>query len=239
MKKPRASAEENKDGLLVDVLLTRPNRVAVVALGSSSRSFMVEMLSNSQMDDPFDEVWTVNRGLRGIRHDKLFVMDDLRWLNEHNSGYAKFLRNHDKPIITSTPYSEYPMSVPYPFPEVMETIQDDVFAVNTVAYMLAYAIHTRVKEVSIYGADFVYPNGSTAEHGGQACAYLCGMMRQFDMVHRIPGDSTLLYANTVKLRENGQLGREPYGYHRIKEMKDKRAKETKRKKSQQETKKGK
>ena len=239
MKKSRADNKENKDGLLLDPLFTRPNRVAIVALGSSSKSFFMEMLSNPQMEDPFDEVWTVNRGLRGIRHDKLFVMDDLRWIKEHNRHYSKFLREHDKPIITSTPYPEYPMSVSYPFSEVMETIQDDVFAVNTVAYMLAYAIHTRVKEVSIYGADFVYPNGSTAESGGQACAYLCGMMRQFDIIHRIPGDSTLLYGNTVKMRGDGNLGREPYGFHRIKQMEDKKAKEADRKKAQQESKKGK
>ena len=41
------------------------------------------------------------------------------------------------------------------------------------------------------------------------------------------------------MRGDGNLGREPYGFHRIKQMEDKKAKEADRKKAQQESKKGK
>jgi len=218
---------EKPVGKFIEPLLTRPERVAIVALGPSCRSFVQESMSNRGMKSHFDEVWTVNRGFNAFVHDKLFVMDDLKWLETHNADYAKFLTRHDKPIITSTVYDKYPMAVEYPVMEVMETIQDDVFAVNTVAYMVAYAIHIRVKEVYIYGADFVYPSGDTSEFGGQAVAYLCGMMRQFDMVHIIPGDSTLLYANKVKVKSNGQQGRELYGFHRITAMQEEEAKRKK------------
>lgn len=210
----------NEGGLLIEPLLTRPEHVAIVALGHSSNAFMAELMSDPGLKNPFDEVWTVNRGLRSFPHDKVFVMDDLKWIEKHKPDYAKFLKNHDKPIITSTRYDDYPMSVEYPLHHVMQTIEDDVFTVNTVAYMLAYAIHIRAKQVSIYGADFMYPNGDKSESGGQAVAYLCGVMRYFGMVHRIPGNSSLLYANKVQMTGPGTQGREPYGYHRRREMEE-------------------
>ena len=228
-----------KEGRLLDPLFTRPNKVAIVALGASCKSFIHENMSNRGMGGHFDEVWTLNRGFRAFMHDKLFVMDDLRWIEQHNKDYAKFLKKHDKPIITSTAYADYPMAVEYPFMDVMDTIQDDVFAVNTVSYMVAYAVHIRVKEVYIYGADFVYPNGDTSELGGQAVAYLCGMMRQFDMIHIIPGDSTLLYANKVKMRPDGRQSRDLYGYHRIEAMKEVAEKKAKMKAARQASRKGK
>lgn len=228
--------EPNEGGLDILPLLTRPNTVAIVALGSSSQSFVRYVMSENTMKKPFDEVWTCNRGFRGFQHDKLFVMDDLRWLKKNRPQYAKFLQVHDGPIITSTPYPEFPNSISYPINEVMETIGDDIFACNTVAYMVAYAIHIRAKNVHIYGADFSYPNGSTAESGGQAVAYLCGMMRHFDMVHSIPGDSTLLYANKVKVNPlTGGQQRDFYGYHRITEMNKEKSKDAARRKAQKAT----
>ena len=233
VNKMKKSEKVNMEGLFVDPLLSRPSRVALVALGPSCRTFVRESLSNPTMDDPFDQVWTLNRGIRGFQHDLLFCMDDLKWLERKNKGYTDYLKNHDKPIITSTVYPDYPMSVAYPLQEVLETITDDVFTVNTVAYMLAYAIHIRVKETTVYGADFVYPNGNTAEFGGQAVAYLMGMMRHFDLIHRIPGDSTMLYANKVKPGPNNVIGRIPYyGYHRLEQMAEEEEKENARKRSQ-------
>ena len=218
-------SNKRSDGVLIEPLFTRPERVAIVALGASSKSYLQEQMGNIGLAKPFDEVWTVNRGFRAFYHDVLFLMDDLRWVAKKKPDYAKWLKKHDKPIITSTAYPEFPMSVEYPLQEVMETIQDDLFTVNTIAYMVAYAIHIRVKEVSIYGADFCYPDGNFAESGGQAVAYLCGMMRHFSMTHRIPGTSTLLYANRVKMNKQGQQQREPYGYHRKREMDEEAQKE--------------
>lgn len=209
---------KKKEGVFVEPLLTRPETVSIVALGFSSRSFVQSIMTDTAMAKPPGEVWAINRGFRAFSHDKLFIMDDLRWLEGFKPDYAKTLKKHDKPIITSTAYDDYPMTVAYPYEEVLETIGDDIFNVNTVAYAVAYAIHIGVREVSIYGADFSYPNGSTAESGGQAVAFLCGLMRYFKMTHKIPQDSTLLYANKTQLT-GSKFERPPYGYHRKEEMK--------------------
>lgn len=211
------SPKANEDGLDLTPLLTRPERVAIVALGQSCMSFFQEVMTSSNMKKPFDEVWTVNRGLRGIPHDKLFVMDDLKWLEKRDEAYAKWLKKHDKPIITSTPYPDYPSSAPFPLQEVCENLKTDVFCANTVAYMVAYALYIGVKELTIYGADFVYPNGNTAEKGGQAVAFLLGIAHCREVNYRLPQTTTLLYANDVR-QVGGQMKRIYYGYHRKDQM---------------------
>jgi hypothetical protein len=213
----------NPEGELVAPLLTRPEKVAIVALGRSVGDYLKETMSSQGMKDPWDEIWSVNRGVRGIQHDKLFVMDDMAWLEDKDPCYTDFLKKHDKPIVTSFAYSDYPMTIEYPLQEVMSTIEDDIFTVNTIAYMVAYGIHIGVREFSIYGADFFYPGGNTAEAGGQAVAYLLGMGRHFGFTHRIPQSSTLLYAHKAKLAANGVVAREPYGYHRRRELEEKNA----------------
>ena len=227
----------NKGGLDITPLMTRPDRVAIVALGPSCQAFIRRSMSNEQLGKPYVEVWTLNRGFAGIQHDKLFVMDDLTWIRDHkNKAYAEWLQKHDRPIITSTAYPEWPTSVAYPLKEVVEFHEDDIFAINTVAYMVAYAIFIGVKEVAIFGADFMYPGGhSEVEEGGQAVAYMLGRCRQYGIVHTLPGESTLIYAHKVKQQSDGRLGREFYGYHRLTEMAAEREQEKARKKRQKET----
>lgn len=225
------AAKKNPGGVLLDPLLTRPEKVALVALGSSCMMFVQEMISGGTKESPpFDEVWTVNRGVQGFKHDKLFCMDDFRWIEKKKDGYAEFLKKHDEPIITSTVYPEYPSAVPYPLNEVLETCGDDVFAANTVSYAVAYAVHIRVKTLYVYGADFFYPGGrDQTEKGGQAVAYMLGMARHFGMHYVLPQQTTLLYANTVKPDEGGIPHRPYYGYHRIQQMKEEAKKEKERK----------
>jgi hypothetical protein len=226
----------NPGGLDYSALLTRPQRVAIVALGPSAQTFMRRSMSNQGVQDPYDEVWTLNRGFAGFQHDKLFCMDDLRWIDKHrNKAYAAFLKNHDRPIITSTPYPEFPTSVPFPLYECIQFHDDDLFAVNTVSYMIAYALYIGVKEIALYGADFVYKNGTIVEEGGLAVAYMLGRCKSHDCIHTLTNDTTMLYANQCKQREDGSIGRDPYGYHRVKEMQEMDANEKMRSDQQKQS----
>tara|TARA_Y100000310_G_scaffold258188_1_gene266508 strand:+ start:1398 stop:2165 length:768 start_codon:yes stop_codon:yes gene_type:complete len=217
--KQGVNPEINSGGLDYTPLLTRPKRVAIVALGPSVQTFLRRSMSNTGVEDPYDEVWTLNRGFQGFHHDKLFVMDDLRWIGLHrNKEYAEFLKKHDRPIITSTPYPEFPTSIPFPLLQCIEFHDDDIFTVNTVAYMVAYALYIGVKELSVYGADFVYKNGVTVEEGGLAVAYMLGRCKMHDCTHILTNETTMLYANKCVQRPDGTIGRPPYGYHRLAQM---------------------
>ena len=94
--------------------------------------------------------------------------------------------------------------------------------VNTVSYMVAYAIYIGVKELSIYGADFWYPGSDKSEEGGQAVAYMLGVATSHGMRHRLPNSTSLLYSNKMQFdpKTGKSLGRPPYGYHRKQELKD-------------------
>lgn len=211
--------EINPSGIDLSPLMTRPKRIAIVALGQSSQGFMRRQMSDVGVKHPYDEVWTLNRGMQGFHHDKLFVMDDLKWIEKHRSkAYADFLKKHDKPIITSTVYGDFPTAVPYPLKEVIEFHEDDIFAVNTVSYMVAYALYIGVEELHLFGADFIYKNGVTVEEGGLAVAYMLGRCRMYGCTHVLTNETTMLYANKCMQRADGSIGREPYGWHRLAEM---------------------
>lgn len=212
-------ANENPDGVDLLPLMTRPKSVAIVALGRSSPHFITEMVNRGSGDEPpFEEVWTVNRGLRGFRHDKLFVMDDFRWLEKKHPGYAEWIKKHDKPVFTSTSYPDYPNALEYPLEDVCRHFQEDCFAVNTIGYMVAYAIYAGVEDIWIYGADFIYPNGNTAEAGGMGVAWLLGWHKKNGGRYHIPAGSTMLYSDRVRQYEGGVVRREHYGYHRKEEL---------------------
>lgn len=197
-----------------DCLKTRPKSVALMGLGTS-HSALVEQVCGLGCKLPWEEVWAVNFGISVFRHDKLWVMDDLREQAARLPEYGDLLRRHDKPIITSASYPEYPMSVDYPLQEVVDKLGDD-FLNSTVAYAVAWAMVTGVKELWLFGCDFHYPNQTRAEEGGQCCAYLLGLSRHFGMTFRIPPTTTLLGAYHAKPVQNEDktwsLRRPLYGY---------------------------
>ena len=217
MNKRKDDPVANPGGTPIETLLTRPRNVAIVALGRSVGAFVSEMIARGSRGtgDVFDEVWTLNRGLRTFAHSKMFCMDDMKWLQQKDKAYHDWLKKHPLPVITSTVYSGYENHIAYPLQEVLEFIGDDIFCVNTVSYMVAYAMYTEVEHLSVYGADFFYPEGNRAESGGQAVAYLLGMAAgKGTMVHHIPQGSTMLYAHKINISPNGEMARERYGYHR-------------------------
>jgi hypothetical protein len=223
----------NPQGVDLSALMTRPEKIAIVALGPSAQSFVRRQMSDVGVNSDYDEVWTLNRGIKGFHHDKLFVMDDLKWIENHrNKNYADFLKNHDKPIITSTPYFDYPTSIPFPLKECIDFHDDDIFAVNTVSYMVAYALYIGVKDMHIFGADFVYKNGTVVEEGAMAVSYMLGRCKMHDCIHTLTNDTTLIYANKVQQFADGGVGREPYGYHRVREMNEMAARDKVRKEQQ-------
>lgn len=200
-------------------LQTRPKSVALVALGPSFYDFCRDAFGSQGHKQSFDEIWTVNRGAFAFRHDKAFVMDDLRWIEQHDADYAARLKRHDKPLVTCYEYSDYPNAIAYPLEDVVKALGDDLIN-NTVAYAVAYAMVTQVKMLTVYGADFYYPNTQAREEGGQAVAYLLGQASRFGMQFSLPQSTSLLCANHTKVdATTGRPFRPLYGYHRRSQVK--------------------
>jgi hypothetical protein len=217
---PKKTEETQDLGYDSLALSTRPKKVALVALGRSAPAFAQAQMRTEMYKSPFDEVWAINRGFKGYIHDKLFLMDDLKWLRQvKDKYYADALKKHDKPIVTSTAYSEWPTSVDYPLEDVLGHYGgEDIFTHNGVSYAVAYADFIGVEDLWIFGADFIYPHGNMAEEGGMAVAYLLGLTRGSGRMNfHLPPETTMLYAHQVQQTPAGPV-RPRYGYHRIEEM---------------------
>ena len=193
-----------------DCLKTRPKTVALLGLGVSRSAFEDHVCCGPNGPEDFDEIWTVNYGHWIWRHDKAWVMDDLRGQAQRLPHYGRSLARHDVPIITSTVYPEFPMSVACPTKDIIEHLGDD-WLNSTVAYALGYAMMTGVKDLYLYGCDFHYPNQTRAEEGGQNAAYLLGMARHFGMSYHLPPETTLLGAYHAK-PVGEKMCRPLYGY---------------------------
>lgn len=193
-----------------NALGTRPQSVAIVALGPSSKQFITARAhKNSAL--LVDEVWAVNSGAEVFACDKVWLMDDLRKMQQRYPAWAQRLRSLDKPIVTCRHYDEWPTSVEYPLMDVLKCIQDD-FLTNTVAYAIAYAIMTKVEDLYLFGCDFMYPGSLVVEPGAESCAYLLGIAKERGVHWRLPSESTLMDSNLCRLDENNRLRRPLYGY---------------------------
>lgn len=187
-----------------------PEKVCLVGLGASALDFMQHMVAQ-ELKLEFDQIWTLNMGCRIFRHDVLWVMDDLRMQAKNYPFYGQFLARHDRPIITSQDYPEFPMSVRYPIEKVVDAVGDDLFT-NTVCYVIAFAMVGGVKDLTLYGCDFFYPNIDVREEGGGNASYFLGLARHFGMDFHIPQASTLLSSYLAREGNDGHLHRTLYGY---------------------------
>ena len=115
-----------------------PEVVSLVALGTSKLAFFNETMITGSPRGLADEVWVINKMGVSVKHDMLFRMDDMRECQDCNNksykggnvkderrihdSYDEFFKNHDKPIVTSKAYPEYPTAVEYPIEGVINTI---------------------------------------------------------------------------------------------------------------------
>ena len=182
-----------------------PKRVAVLGLGPSVFSWVGHRLSKNQEIQTYDEVWTVNRGLRVFQHDIAFVMDDLVGEAQKDPAYGEALKNHNKPIITSCAYDSFPMGHQYPLAEVCEHVgRQHCYFHNSIPYVLAYADYIGVTHITLFGCDYTDEKGNVREDDRANAEYWVGVLRAHHITVGIVETSTL--CNQSK---HGWF----YGYH--------------------------
>lgn len=171
-----------------------PKAVTLVALGPTRKDYF-EQAARHTPEVVSDEVWTLNTGIRYMKHDVAFIMDDMMEFATHFPAYGEEMRKATSPIITSVKYAQFPAAVQYPLAEVLTVCQPRPYFNNSVPYIIAYAYMIGVKEMSIYGADYTFP-GMKAREDGRACVeYWCGWAEAKGMVIRLPSATTLMDAN--------------------------------------------
>lgn len=169
-----------------------PESVSLVALGPTKEDF-VKNQCRHKPNVKAEEVWTLNTGIRWLKHDLAFIMDDMSEFGHHFPDYGDAMRDADKPIITSALYDEFPMSVEYPLQEILTDFKQTYFN-NSVPYIIAYALHIGVKYMYIFGADYTFP-GQEARESGRGCVeFWIGFAASRGMVVQVVETSTLMDA---------------------------------------------
>lgn len=188
------------------IVRTVPDVVAIVAMGASSRGYLTLAAQAGDRRRIADETWVVNAMGGVLEHDLVFHMDDMR-LQEARAaaspksnvaGLASWLRKHPGPIMTSRAYPEFPGAVEFPLAEVMTKTGHGYFN-STIAYAIAYALYLRlafggVKKLSVWGADFSYPQMHKREKGRACVEFWLGLCSAHGVNLVLPNDTTLMDA---------------------------------------------
>jgi hypothetical protein len=142
--------------------------VAILGMGPTMMRYWSDF---EQHDGRFtQEVWTVNRAgtwLQGI--DRIFAMDDPNNMEKFEpvpgiKGRNERLSGQTVPITTSAPkgtatifglWEEFPMKEAQRWLKKHLPVPDKWVLTNSINYAVLYALMSRVKELHIYGCEFV------------------------------------------------------------------------------------
>lgn len=185
-----------------------PETVAIVAMGLSRKHYLGDCMRCGGRHGVADETWVINKLGDVLKHDLLFRMDDLRKVRDVNakSGMnkdgtlihdrmTKWMMAHDVPIVTSTPYPEFPSSIAFPLEAVVNNLKTH-YILTAPAYAIAFAIHIGVKCMKLYGLDYVYKeNRYVSEQGRGNCEYLLRIAEERGIQIEVAKTSTLLGMN--------------------------------------------
>ena len=181
-----------------------PATVYVVGLGRTLPDYIRWTMEREPPHDENHAVWTVNRGMHSLRHDLLFVLDDLPGERAQFPLYGAALETHPNPFVTTTEYPEFPNALAYPFTDMVAFYGDVTLAGylhNSIPYMLALCPPLGVKRVVLWGCDYVRPDGTVDEYGLANVEYWCGVLRANGLEVGSPTTSTLLGGQ----REQGHI----------------------------------
>jgi|TARA_R110000787_G_scaffold13767_3_gene42892 hypothetical protein len=130
-----------------------PKKVILVGLGPSKSEYMDIMASDSVVIDR-DEVWGVNAAGGVIKCDLSFAMDDYLTCVDRTPAFAKWFEEAEEPFFTSQPRN--PNALAYPLEAVLNMPGARPYFNGSVSYIAAYAALIGVKELTIFGCDYLY-----------------------------------------------------------------------------------
>jgi hypothetical protein len=180
-----------------------PESVAIVAMGPTCASYLINAKAEWDRRRFADETWAINAMGGVIQHDRLVAMDDLKIQQARadarpETGIAAmmngWMRTHPGPIYTPVAYPEWPGAVEYPLEWVINRTGHCYFN-NTVPYAFALAVAMGVKVIHLYGTDYSYdgPGHAHKRERGRACLeYWIALAIERGVQVHLPQDTSLL-----------------------------------------------
>jgi len=176
-----------------------PNHVVILGLGPSMEAYVDIAKRLGGRHKMCDEVWGINAVGGVVQCDRIFHMDDVRIQMARSeskpesniAAMLEWMKVHPGPIYTSRPHPDFPGLVEYPYEEVLNDCKYEYFN-STAAYAVAYANYLGVKEISLFGFDFTYPNAHHAEKGRACVEFHLGIAAQRGTCIGRPQNTSLL-----------------------------------------------
>ena len=155
-------------------------------------------------------IWVIN-GAQFYHPDKASLswhMDDFRGDNVYDHPQPEWYMNLHRgeegcPIMTSTEIPDMPRTVAFPLKECLLSTKDAYFC-ECIQYMLAFAYMAEVKEVSMYGCDYMTHDRQPAQ---RACTeFWLGRLREQGVVVRVSPHSNLMKCPKIEPYKTGFYG---------------------------------
>jgi len=145
------------------------------------------------------EIWAINTMYRNHKNiAKLFMMHDIRIeIIMQDKNFIDNVNATGIPIYTPTEYSTLKNNIVYPLKQVIEEFKLGFF-LNSVSYMLAYAIMQKPKNLFLYGID-MRPDGGKEWHLNEKGCVECwlGLAMGRGIEVHLPMESSLFKRNMV------------------------------------------
>lgn len=152
----------------------QPKTIVILGCGPSKADY-VELMANVKAEKPHvDEVWGVNAIGNVLNVDMSFIMDDYAICKGRLPALCRYMETATKPIIVPTVRKECPTAVEYPLSEVLSQPGARELFNHTIPYMIAYAMMIGVKQILMFGVDYVaasapYDPRDTSEFRARYC----------------------------------------------------------------------
>lgn len=173
--------------------------VAILGLGPSLDQYLEITKRDGGRSKFCDATWAINALGDIFACDLVFHMDDIR-IQEIRAAAApasniaamvRWIKVSPVPVVTSRAHPDYPALVEFPLEDVLNHLGHDYFN-NTAAYAVAFAIHTGVTQISLFGMDYTYPNAHDAERGRACVEFWLGQAHARGIKINLPKTTTLM-----------------------------------------------
>lgn len=175
--------------------------VAILGLGPSLDQYLEITKRQGGRSKFCDQTWAINALGDVFACDLVFHMDDIRIQEirakaapaSNIAAMVKWIKHSPVPVVTSRAHPDYPALVEFPLEQVLNDLGHDYFN-NTAAYAIAFAIHTGVEKISLFGMDYTYPNAHDAEKGRACVEFWLGLAQARGIKIVLPKTTTLMDA---------------------------------------------
>ena len=212
------------DNTITTQAITKLRKIAIIGFAASG-------VHDAPYDDPTWELWGINELWRQVPFQKFALWFDLhspQYINEQAPAQHAWLKklgiedNPAIPVFMQEAYVDaYGQGLPtvQPFPKEELLNEFGPYFTSSIAWLLGYAIYTKVDTIGIWGVDMLHQSEYTYQRA--CCDYYIGLARGRGIHVHLPDTCALarapqLYGYTDLAMERPRYGNQRYKHRKAK-----------------------